>query len=65
LQARSAYSVVQKQVSGTGTATITPYLIIGTFVSDLTYIEGGVGTQFACHATQAVAHTVPVGGGGL
>jgi hypothetical protein len=50
LQARSTYSVTQKLVSGTGTATIAPDQIIGTFVGDLTYTES-VDLQFTCHAT--------------
>lgn len=50
LQARSTYSVTVRRASGTGTATIAPDQIIGTFVGDLTYVETS-DLQLTCHST--------------
>jgi hypothetical protein len=47
LQAHALISVSQEQVSGTGTATIAPDQIVGTFVGDLTYEP----FDQPCHAT--------------
>jgi len=52
LQAQSSYSLTHKQASSTGTATIAPDQIIGTFVGDLTYIiETTFDHPLTCHAT--------------